>query len=133
MVGTGIASVIGRQYPHYLYVQQSEAATKAPNGDLIPGRTEWKLWSQCREETNGKGSEITTSDMKTYRFASLVQLPVGVARVPEGAMCLVTNAKIRCESGIAWAIQTLQENGIARIAAKCAKFDQGRLHCRLWL
>ncbi len=128
-----VANVIAQQYPHYLYVLCSEEATRAANGDMVAGRSRWRLWGRCREETNGKGAEIATSDMRVYKFAALVQCPTGTRRVPEGTMCCVADKGICADINTQDAFERLQRCGTIRIAAKCAKFDQGRLHCRLWL
>ena len=112
-------------YPHYLYVQISTPSTTDERGHKHTGETKWVYWGKCREETNGRGEEIRTDDMMSYKFASLVQLPVGTVRIKEGQTVMVTDALI---DGI-----TDINSDIVRITGKCAKFDPGRLHCRLWL
>lgn len=121
------------QYPHYLYVLISAASTTDERGHKKPGETKWIYWGKCREETNGKGAEIKTDDMLSYKFASLVQLPAGTVRIKEGQTVMVSNALLAAEQRSEVVITELKDNGVARIVGKCAKFDQGQLHCRLWL
>lgn len=104
------------QYPHTLMTEVAQPPTVDSNGDRVPGASAWVVAGRCREETNGKGAVITTADRKEYRFSSLVHMPSGTTPVPEGAMVRVTD-----------------DDGRVRIEAACAKFDPGRLHCRMWL
>lgn len=117
------------QYPHYLYVRHCEPETRnEENGDFITGSTRWTFHSRCREETNGAGNVIWTADQRAYQFASLVQMPRGTTRIPEGSTVLVADRELTAEE---------QEQEPApeavRITADCRKFDKGQLHCRLWL
>lgn len=129
-----IQAVIARQYCHYLYVLHSAADTQDERGDIIPGASEWVAWGRCREETNGAGQEVETSDMQTYRFSSLVQLPVSARYIQDGTPCLVSSIPLS-DAAISDAAtrEDLVKAGTIRIIGRCRKFDQGRLHCRLWL
>lgn len=115
------------QYNHYVYIQVHGATTVDENDDLVADEPTWELLCKGREEPNGRGEEIQTEGMKTYRFASLVQMPRGTAKVKVGTRVMVTE----CEQdplGLA--------NGSVkglRIAGTCMKFDNGQLHCRMWL
>lgn len=120
-----------QQYPHYLYKEISKAPETDENGDRIPGASEWVYVGRCREETNGKGETISTADRKEYRFSSLVQLPVGTPRIPEGTGVLVSEVELDQEE--LEDIPVLIADGTARITGCCSKFDPGRLHCRLWI
>lgn len=101
------------------------------NGDRVPAPSYWQYAGRCREESNGKGECITTADFKTYKFSSLIQMPAGTEKIDEGIRILVS-------------AQPLDPNGIddgfldesassVRLIGTCAKFDEGRLHCRLWV
>lgn len=120
-------------YPHYLYVLISTPSTTDERGHKHPGETKWIYWGKCREETNGKGQEIIISGTRTYKFASLVQCPVGTVRIKEGQTVMVANELVDTAASSESAIAGLKDSGVARIIAECAKFDPGRLHCRLWL
>ena len=116
------------QYPHYLYSLHSEPATRNEKGDFVPGARRWQYHGRCREETNGRGAEIWTADQKAYVFASLIQMPRGTSRIAEGTTLIVTNTELETLS--------IDSNAIIpgmRIMGTCAKFDEGQLHCRLWL
>lgn len=121
------------QYPHYLYRRESSGATRLANGDFVQGSDAWVLHSRCREETNGKGEEISTADVLSYRFASLVHMPSGTARIAEGIEVIVSEQSLDGYDLTDDVIRTLKFDGTIRIKALCAKFDVGRLHCRLWL
>ncbi len=96
------------------------------NGDRVPAPSYWKYAGRCREESNGKGECITTADFKTYKFSSLIQMPAGTEKIDEGIRILVS-AQPLDSNGID------DENGTVRLIGTCAKFDEGRLHCRLWV
>ena len=106
------------QYPQYLYALQHEGeSVQLPNGSWKTPAAAWELKAACREETNGKGSTIQTADGETRVFASLIQLPKGTAKIPEGTQVIVTR----------------EEAGLVVVTGTCEKFDPGRLHCRLWI
>lgn len=80
-----VTDVINRQYPHYLYKRTSGGeAVQDANGSWHTSGGAWTLHSRCREETNGKGTQIQAASGKFVTFASLIQIPVGVERIPEG-------------------------------------------------
>lgn len=108
------------QYPHYLYMRMPNKPQMLKNGDWSSTEGDWTLIGRCREETNGKGAEIVRSDYKTFKFSSLIQCPVGTQIIEEGCRVKVTDKPI-------------EEEGRVRIEGDCAKFDDGRLHCRLWV
>lgn len=123
------------QYPHYLYVLQiDEDATQGPNGSWNVQGPRWELHSACREETNGKGTTINTTNEKTIVFTSLIQLPKGTIRVDEGIEVLVSMEQIDeaqlLDSNF---IDSSLISGLIRIKGVCKKYDFGRLHCRLWI
>lgn len=86
------------QYPHFLYVRCSEPATRADNGDFIPGRSSLRFITRCREEANGAGQEIITADMRSYKFASTIYMPRGTQPVPEGAEVVVSDTELTCQA-----------------------------------
>ena len=83
------------QYPQYLYALQHDGeSVQLPNGSWETPAAAWELEAVCREETNGKGSTIQTADGETRVFASLIQLPKGTAKIPEGTQVIVTREKV---------------------------------------
>lgn len=123
------------QYPHALYALTTPEATRDSNGSWVTWEPEWNFVGYCREETNGKGSTITTTDGHAIVFAALIQLPVGTPRVNEGTEVLVAEYKLTQEeaASIGENLETWRREGKVRITGTCAKFDNGRLHCRLWI
>ena len=115
-----VTSVVNNQYPHYLYKRTTGGeAVQNANGS---------------EETNGKGTQINTASGKFVTFSSLVQIPVGVERIPEGVEIAVTEEPLEPSALLD---QTVMEeakiSGLVRVSGECLKFDKGRLHCRLWV
>ena len=104
------------------------------NGSWKAFDAEWTLHSICREETNGKGTQIQAANGKFVTFASLIQIPKGVQRIPEGMEIAVADEPL--EPSRLLNQETMEEakiSGIIRISGVCLKFDKGRLHCRLWV
>lgn len=125
--------VVLTQYPHFLYVQHCDAPTIAENGDRLPGAVSWRLHSICREETAGKGVESNSGEKRTYQFSSLIQLPTSCKRIKEGITVLVSETLLDVETLDDAAIKAFKDDGTIRIIGKNAKFDSGRLHCRMWV
>lgn len=123
------------QYPQYLYaLQHNGESVQLPNGSWETPAAVWELKAACREETNGKGSTIQTADGKTRVFASLIQLPKGTAKIPEGTQVIVTREEVEV-SQLANAdfVEAAKATGLVVVTGICEKFDIGRLHCRLWI
>ena len=126
------------QYPHFLYRKIPGAITRDADGNYTDGNSEaWEFVSKCREETNGKGTQVNTSDGRTLVYSSLVQLPQSdTVFVPEGTEVFVAREQLSTSS-----LQTLTDEGLKVLALSrtiatkgvCLKFDQGRLHSRLWI
>lgn len=107
-----------KQYPHYLFSLQTTETQRDEDGNWIPGTTEFVLVGRCREETTGKGSQIQTAGGVFTLYSSLVQLPKGTKRIPEGVEVIVSD-------------DTGRES--IRIQGEVLKFDKGQLHSRLWV
>lgn len=123
------------QYPQYLYaLQHNSESVQLPNGSWETPAAAWELKTACREETNGKGSTIQTADGKTRVFASLIQLPKGTAKIPEGTQVIVTREEVEV-SQLANTdfVEAAKATGLVVVTGTCEKFDPGRLHCRLWI
>lgn len=123
------------QYPQYLYaLQHAGESTQLPNGSWDNTAAAWVLKAACREETNGKGATIQTTDGETRVFASLIQLPKGTARIPEGTQVIVAREEVDVtQFSNTEFIESSKETGVVVVTGTCEKFDSGRLHCRLWI
>ncbi len=106
------------QYPHYLHAVIGGESTQDDNGNWIQQEEEVVFISKCREETNGKGTQIQIAGGSFYVFASLIQLPRGAKQVSVGTQVFVSND----ESG-----------SNVRVKGTALKFDAGQLHSRLWV
>ena len=130
-----ISAVINNQYPHFLYKRNSGEAVQNANGSWVKqGTTAYEFCGACREETNGKGSKVQAANGVFREFSSLVQIPVGVQRIPEGTEIVVTTVEVEAERLQSENfVETAKAEGIVRISGECLKFDEGRLHNRLWV
>jgi len=108
-----------KQYPHYLFVvTPASVATQDATGEWVTPSSTNVLVGVCREETDGRGSQMSATDGTFFTFTSLIQLPVGTTPVKVGATVIVTNDAAGTD---------------VRITGTCKKFDVGQLHCRLWV
>lgn len=108
-----------KQYPHFLFSVNSEIESeqdeKGAWSDSEPSNI---FLSSCREETDGRGTEIKVADGTFRKITSLIQLPKGSPKVELGTTVFVTN----------------DPDGMdVRIKGVVLKFDQGQLHSRLWV
>lgn len=106
------------QYPHYLFAIIGGESVQDENGDWVQPEEQVEMISMCREETNGKGSQIQIAGGTFHVFASLIQLPKGAPRVDVGTTVFVADD----ESGES-----------VRVKGTALKFDSGQLHSRLWV
>lgn len=108
-----------KQYPHYLFALIGGDTVQDENGDWVqPGEAAKQFISTCREETDGRGTEIKVADGTFHKITSLIQLPKGSPKVEIGITVFVTN----------------DPDGMdARIKGIVLKFDNGQLHNRLWV
>lgn len=108
------------QYPHFLFVKLSGGeSVQDSSGNWVSQPATWGLHSACREETNGKGATINGSDGKAIVFSSLLFLPRGTARIPEGTEVLV--------------VETNNETDTPRVQGTVKKFDNGQLNTSIWI
>lgn len=123
------------QYPQYLYALQHDGeSVQLPNGSWETPAAAWELKAVCREETNGKGSTIQTADGETRVFASLIQLPKGTAKIPEGTQVIVTREEVEVSQlANTEFVEAAKATDLVVVTGTCEKFDLGRLHCRLWI
>lgn len=107
-----------RQYPHFLFAVLGGDAVQDEDGNWIQPEDRIEMVSKCREETNGKGTQINIAGGTFHVFSSLVQLPKGAPRVEVGTNVFVADD----EAGES-----------VRVKGTALKFDAGQLHSRLWL
>ncbi len=111
-----------KQYPHYLFALIGGKAVQNDDGvwDTLPDEdgAAPKFLSACREETDGRGTEITVADGKFHKVTSLIQLPKGSPKVEIGTTVFVANDPGGAD---------------VRIKGTVLKFDNGQLHSRLWV
>lgn len=106
------------QYPHFLFlVQPSEESTQNEDGDFQESTSGMTFLSMCREETDGRGTEIQVSGIM-HKITSLIQLPKTCPKVELGAKVVVANDA---------------EGADVRITGVCLRIDPSQLHSRLWL
>ena len=103
-------------YPHSLYRFDVSAAVQDGSGNWNATEGSWTFHSYCREETNGKGQQITGPDGKALIFSSTIYLPKSAGRISEGST-----------------IRVMGKDGQQRIKGQALKFDNGQLHSRLWV
>lgn len=106
------------QYPHYLFAILGGESVQDEDGNWTEPEERIEMLSMCREETNGKGSQIQIAGGTFHVFASLIQLPKGSPSVDVGTTVFVADD----EAGTS-----------IRIKGTALKFDSGQLHSRLWL
>lgn len=129
-----IKEIINSQYPHFLYTRNSDGEAKQDaNGSWTTTGAAWKLHASCREETNGKGTQIQAANGRFITFASLIQLPAGTERVDLGQEVAVADRMLTPSELTDEALRSAEAEGVVRIIGECLKFDKGRLHCRLWV
>lgn len=115
------------QYPQYLYALQHDGeSVQLPNGSWKTPAAAWELKAACREETNGKGSTIQTADGETRVFASLIQLPKGTAKIPEGTQVIVTREEVDVSQlSNTEFVEAAKATGLVVVTGTCEKFDPG--------
>ena len=107
------------QYKHYLFAVVGGEATKDESGAWTDDTEEHLVFlSRCREEADGRGTEINVGGGKFHKVTSLIQLPKGAPIVENGAPVLVANSP---------------DGDNIRIQGVCLKFDPAQLHSCLWV
>jgi hypothetical protein len=108
-----------KQYPHYLFsITSGGDSVQDENGSWVAPKPTTSMLSKCREETDGRGTEIQVADGTFHKFTSLIQLPKGAKRVEIGTQVFVAENV---------------DGTVVRIKGTVLKFDAGQLHSRLWV
>ena len=107
-----------RQYPHYLFALTTEESTQGENGYWSDEEQKAVFLSMCREETDGRGSEVQIADGTYRKYSAIIQIPKGTLTIDEGTSVFVSNR---------------EDGSDVRIKGVALKFDKGQLHSRLWV
>jgi hypothetical protein len=108
-----------KQYPHYLFAENADSdSVQDKNGNWSDAAETNIFISACREETDGRGSEIQVAGGTFHIFTSLIQLPKGAQKVEVGSTIFVANNA---------------DGTDIRIKGVVLKYDVGQLHNRLWV
>lgn len=106
-----------KQFPYTLNVfEKSESTYNEEDGSWTSGSEEWVSVSKCRDEGNGGGNRIVTTDGEIYVFGAVVYLPKSSPNVALGARVRVTD-----------------KDGNVRLEGDNKLFKKEQLHARLWL
>ncbi len=106
-----------KQYPHFLFMVSAVDTGRDSKGNYIEPTKSTVFLSECREETNGKGRQITRGGQFII-FSSLIQLPISCTPIKEGTMVFISYDSTGTD---------------IRIEGTVLKFDKGQLHNRLWI
>ncbi len=109
---------MARQYPHYLFVVKGSESIQDDDGNWSESEADKPFVSSCREETNGKGTQVQAAGGKFIVFSSLIQLPKGSEKIEAGESVFISDDP---------------DGNNVRIKGTVLKFDQGQLHNRLWI
>lgn len=106
-----------KRLPYTLTVFKKTEDTYNPDdGSFIPGTSGWEVVSKCRDEGNGGGSKIVTTDGEVYVYGAVVYLPTNCSKVATGER-----------------IRVLDKEGNIRLEGDNKLFKKEQLHARLWL
>lgn len=106
------------QYPHHLFIETPPMSEQGEHGDWVDGTYKRLYIGRCREETDGKGSEVQVAGGVFRKFTSLIQLPRGTFHITDGTKVIVSD----------------DINGeYVRIEGYTLKCDVGQLHTRIWV
>ena len=106
-----------KQYPHFLFMVSATETGRDSKGNFVEPTKSTIFLSECREETNGRGRQITRGGQFVI-FSSLIQLTISCAPIKEGTKVFISNDSTGTD---------------IRIEGTVLKFDKGQLHNRLWI
>ncbi|ASK29729.1 hypothetical protein CEY12_06245 [Chryseobacterium sp. T16E-39] len=106
-----------KQFPYTLTVfKKTEASYNEEDGSFIPGTEGWVSISKCRDEGNGGGSKIVTTDGEVYVYGAVIYLPKNCPKVSVGER-----------------IKVIDLDGNVRLEGDTMLWKKEQLHTRLWL
>jgi hypothetical protein len=120
-----------RQYPRYVYALFGGEAELGDDGVYRQTVAEWRLVSMGRDETNGKGSEVSTADGETIKFAATVYLPLSCKHISEGTPVVISTRQLT-DIELSQA-KELMSDGTVTIVSQCYRFSRGQLNVRMWI
>lgn len=104
-------------YSYSLYeFKVSESVYDENTGNWSASNEEWVFVSKCRDETNGGGQKVNTTDSQVYIFGAIIYLPKNCPEVTLGAK-----------------VRVLDEKGNVRIEGENLLWKKEKYHARLWL
>lgn len=107
-----------RQYPHFLFAVLGGESVQDEDGNWIEAKETVQFLSMCREETDGRGSEVQVAGGTFRKYTSLVQLPKGAQPIEDGTKVFVADNA---------------DGTSVRVKGVSLKYDCGQLHSRLWV
>lgn len=119
------------QYPRYVYALSGGEAELGDDGIFRAVEPVLALVCKGRDETNGKGTTITTADGRAIQFAATVYMPKDTKHIAEGAEIVIATKELTAQE-----LETphdLLQTGAVTIISKCYRFSRGQLNCRMWI
>lgn len=106
------------QYPYQLFVKEVPESNYDENrGEWDnSGDTEWMPFGVCRDEGNGAGRKVVTTDGELYLYFWVIYCPLSVQEMKKGAL-----------------IKVVDKDGNIRAEKRMVKFSRGQLNARIWL
>lgn len=105
------------QYPYKLFVSEvSESTFNEETGDWIAQNAIWRDFGVCRDEGNGSGRKVVTTDGELYVYFWTIYCPISVEEIKKGSM-----------------VRVMDKDGNIRAEKRIVRFSKGQLNCRLWL
>lgn len=106
-----------KQYPHYLFLETTIGdGVQDANGNWVTGDVIWQFVSICREEPDGRGTEVEVGGT-LHKVTATIHMPKGIS-VPIGAKVVITNDEVGTD---------VRRTGVV---LNC---DPSQLHTRIWL
>lgn len=106
-----------KQYPYTLKVlRETESQYDENTGEFTPATSEWIEVSKCRDEGNGGGNKIVTTDGQVYVYGGVIYLPKNCPAIGKGEN-----------------IQVVDADGNIRMKGATVQFRKEQMHARLWV
>lgn len=105
------------QYPYQLLVSEMpESNYDETNGDWNTEDANFVPYGECRDEGNGSGRKVVTTDGELYVYFWVIYCPLSVQEMKKGSL-----------------IRVVDDKGNIRAEKRMVKFSRGQLNCRIWL
>lgn len=96
-------------------MQESEAEFDQTTGNWIPGTSEWVDYGKCRDEINGGGAKITTTDGENYTYSAVIYTPTTTKSIGNGVKVQVWDGDLK------------------RMEGNVVRFGKEQMHSRIWV